>query len=294
MKTTLRIALLVILFFAPASLQAQDWVFGDSSELVLSSRDKQSWVLPFEDKRVLFFTADWCVQCQTIKAQQLPKLREAGWSVGESHDATIQVINIDENPELWQKHGSQPDGLPQFVCLYGDQVVRSLRAGCATPMDAWGISWVYKGVDERPEPKREPVTADSNGIYPVRGNWWSVEGVWNADRDYVINHLLTSPNHPTLRPHADRIRKLSRVEAHSLHSDDHEGRVDWAALRGEKKLVSQVDSPLRYNQYKQPSSKETIYQKAYRKSRSGFNLWPFKSAGRISTPRRRVLGLCPT
>lgn len=286
MREAFKIVSAIILLSLPlaptVNAWAKDgWVFGE-----LHAK-RSSWVLPRASKRVIFFTADWCIECRTIKQNELPKLEKKGWSIGENSSAQIQVVDIDDNPELWRKHGSQPDGLPQFVCVYDGQVVRSLRAGCATPMDAWGIGWTYFGMDERPTPKREPVTADSNGVYPVRGSWWSVEGVWNADRGYVINHLLTSSNHTRLQQYADQIRKLSRVEAHSLHSDDHENRVDWSALRGEKQLVSGTWEKTG------AAGDDSLYRRAYKKSRINFQ-WPITISGRSAPARRRLLNLCPT
>lgn len=49
--------------------------------------------------------------------------------------------------------------------------------------------------------------------YPVRGGWWTHPGsVWD--------HLIQSHGYSS-----DYVRSLSRAEAESLHSDDHEGRV---------------------------------------------------------------------
>lgn len=220
-----------------ASLSLADqWVFDPPVEQVAG--DSQAWVIPLAKKQVIFFTSQTSYDCLKIQMQYFPLLREVGWAVSEDESAQVRIVDVKRNPDLWQRYGSEKDGLPQFVTVYDGEVIRSLRKGCATPMDQWGVGWLYHGVDERPEPKRERVTADSNGIYPVRGSWWSVEGHWNASKSYVIHHLLTSPNHTRLRPYADQIRRLSRVEAHSLHSDDHERRVNWSSLRGQDRKVS--------------------------------------------------------
>ena len=219
---------LILLLILTSSTFASGWVFDSPSkktEWVLSKSSNLEWVVPVSDRQVLFFTAEWCAACKVIKNIELKALKDAGWRVGEAETDAVRVIDIEKNPNLWKQYGSEEDGLPQFVCIYDGEVIRSLRSGCSTPMDAYGISWTFKGVDERPEPKRLPVTVDNNGEYPIRGNWWSVEGNWNASRREVIKHLLESPNHRELRPYGSMIKRMSRAEAHSLHSDHHEGRV---------------------------------------------------------------------
>lgn len=236
------LSILLIISTASRSF-ADNWVFDPPAEQI--SGDGQSWVIPRAKKQVIFFTSKVSYDCLKIRHQYFPPLREVGWTVSEDKLAQVRIVDIKRNPDLWRRYGSEKDGVPQFVTVYDGEVLRSLHKGCATPMDQWGVGWLYHGVDERPEPKRERVTADSNGIYPVRGSWWSVEGNWNASRSFVIHHLLTSPNHTRLRPYAERIRKLSRVEAQSLHSDDHENRVRWSALRTEKKVTVNILSLVR-------------------------------------------------
>lgn len=56
--------------------------------------------------------------------------------------------------------------------------------------------------------------------YPVRGSWWTHPGdVWS--------HLQQAPHNFS----ADYVRTLSRPEAESLHSDDHEHRVKGSPPR---------------------------------------------------------------
>lgn len=54
--------------------------------------------------------------------------------------------------------------------------------------------------------------------YPTRRNLWSHPGEIHA-------HLLSGEHRGKFDP--DWIRLLSKQEAESLHSDDHDGRVQW-------------------------------------------------------------------
>jgi len=233
-----------------SSVLAQDGVLPTSSDWVLP-KTESTWVIPQARKEVIFFSAEWCVNCKVIKKEVLPVLIDAGWKVGTSEDSEIRIVDIDKSPELWKQYGSEADGLPQLVCVYDGEVIRALRSGCSTPQDEWGIGWLYKGRDERPEPKRELVTARTSHAYPLRGSWWSVNGDWRATRGEVINHLLTSPTHTLeknengdwvesrLMQHRAKIKRMSRAEAQSLHSDHHENRVDWVRLESERVTLLQ-------------------------------------------------------
>lgn len=64
---------------------------------------------------------------------------------------------------------------------------------------------------DNPQPKTAKPSARQG--YPVRGAWWTHPGD-------VYSHLISSHGY-----HPEYVRTLSRAEAESLHSDDHEGRV---------------------------------------------------------------------
>lgn len=58
--------------------------------------------------------------------------------------------------------------------------------------------------------------------YPVRGNWWGHPG--------NVKHHLKTGFHAGKFDHS-WIDSLTNAQAESLHSDDHEGRVQMAAVR---------------------------------------------------------------
>lgn len=80
--------------------------------------------------------------------------------------------------------------------------------------DNWHRRVGYESVEATEAIVNPPKQAEMPTGYPVRGSWWTHPGdVWS--------HLMGSPHNFS----ADYVRTLSRAEAESLHSDDHEGRV---------------------------------------------------------------------
>jgi hypothetical protein len=65
--------------------------------------------------------------------------------------------------------------------------------------------------------------------YPLRGSWWTGCPDWTH---------LTRGEHAGKFP-ADWLRTLSAAEVQSLHSDDHEGRVQWGYVPGRPPVVKQ-------------------------------------------------------
>lgn len=81
-----------------------------------------------------------------------------------------------------------------------------------------------------PAPKwdRPTLIAQARVGYPVRGNLWTHPG-------RIHDHLLTGEH--AGKWSADWIRGLTVLEAESLHSDNHEGRVQWEYVP--KRVVKQ-------------------------------------------------------
>lgn len=179
--------------------------------------------------RVMLFNADWCPACvadQPKREAALAALQRKGWRVGEQPEDQFQIVDVDAS-DLDERLGI--DAVPAYVKVEDGRIVRQFRRGCSEPLDAWALGRLYTGRDQRPEPKRAPVTAATTGQYPLRGNWWSVDGQWNAIKAVLIAHL-TGGEH---RGKFDRdwLQSLSRAELHSLHSDDHEGRLQRRHVR---------------------------------------------------------------
>ena len=77
------------------------------------------------------------------------------------------------------------------------------------------------GDDESAEGVRE-------GGYPTRTSWWTV-GKKHPEKDGMVTHLSGGP-------HKEKfdlawLETLTRDELHSLHSDDHEKKVNWDYAR---------------------------------------------------------------
>jgi len=71
-------------------------------------------------KNIICFTADWCEPCRKFKTGELPKLKEAGLSVGEAKNGfreDIELVDIDKYPNLWEAYKKNSTGIPCFVIL---------------------------------------------------------------------------------------------------------------------------------------------------------------------------------
>lgn len=176
--------------------------------------------------RVLFVTAKDSPRCDAELARlrraggDFETMRTAGWTIGETADNNIQIVDRDRIPELAAK--LEIKEYPAVACIDRGKVVRSFKSGCTTPLDAWTFGWLAKGVDERPTAAvMEAARVESTGSYPLRGNHWSVSGDWNPTRDAVIQHLR-GPNHAASILATWKIEDWSYEELRSLHDDLHE------------------------------------------------------------------------
>ena len=151
--------------------------------------------------RVLFIIAADCERCQ----EELRRLRRPGgvfetmqargWKIGEGPEDHVQIIDAGEVPDLAERLNIHE--FPSVACVSGDEIVRSFKDGCSTPLDAWTFGWLLKGRSERPRAAiPEAVRVHTTGSYPLRGNHWSIEGDWNPSRERLVSHLR-GPNHGT-------------------------------------------------------------------------------------------------
>ncbi len=176
--------------------------------------------------RVLFITAkndpksDAALANLSKAGGDFETLRSAGWTIGETADKNIQIVDRDRIPQL-AKQLYIPE-YPAVACVDNGKVVRSFKSGCTTPLDMWTLSWLAKGVNERPTaPVLEAALVATTGHWPLRGNHWSVSGDWNPSREEVIAHLRGA-NHASELQADWKIEDWSYEELRSLHDDLHE------------------------------------------------------------------------
>lgn len=177
--------------------------------------------------RVVIVGAEWCAPCVALKpkvAKALDDLKSKGWNMD-----LFVVLDITRDEQLVEALVDEPiQDLPFVAFVDNGSVIRHWQSGCNTPMDAWTLGWLATGKSQRPAPKYKSTVRLSG--YPIRGNWWSVDGRWRPTRTRLIAHLSSS-NHGFS---SSFLNGLTLEELHSLHSDDHEGRVQMAYVNPSK------------------------------------------------------------
>lgn len=182
--------------------------------------------LAARNPRVLFITEKNCQRC-TEELLRLNKprgefetMRSIGWKIGETAENHIQIVDRESIPELTELLGARE--YPAVVCIEGDEIVRSFKSGCTTPLDAWTFGFLLKGKNERPPGAvLEAARVKTTGHYPLRGNHWTVEGDDHPTVQKLVAHLR-GPNHGHQIPASDAIETWSYEELRSLHDDLHE------------------------------------------------------------------------
>lgn len=148
------------------------------------------WCVTTDDKS--------CVPCMRLAAL-LKDPRVIAWS---RHYDCIKSDRLD---------GKLPKGYPV------QRWRKRVREGVLPGYGVNELMWDFAGTKPA-KPKAVKVAAPRQG-YPVRGSFWSHPG-------NIYSHLLSSEHGGKWS--AAWVRSLSRNEAESLHSDDHEGRVKWS------------------------------------------------------------------
>lgn len=181
-------------------------------------------------RRVLVIMLPNCERCekelQQLQAVKGPfeVLRKSGWRIGHGPTNHIQLVTISDHadPEFSPIIASiKISKEPVVVAVESGQLIRSFKAGCTTPLDEWTFGWMLTGKDERPKGSiPESATVSTTKNYPLRGNHWSVEGIWNPTSEFVISHLRS--NHPTDLKIEWKLESWSHHELLSLHDDIHE------------------------------------------------------------------------
>lgn len=72
--------------------------------------------------RVLVLTASWCGPCQQLKSR-FDWLRSGGWTIGETPDNHVQLIDVDQQPEAWSRYAQAGQGMPLAVAIDGDRIL---------------------------------------------------------------------------------------------------------------------------------------------------------------------------
>lgn len=73
-------------------------------------------------KVLLLFTADWCQPCNRVK-RQLPEYvkRSMTYSdIGDKLETKMEIVDIDQNPELYDKIKGDRKAIPLFIMLDKD------------------------------------------------------------------------------------------------------------------------------------------------------------------------------
>ena len=72
-------------------------------------------------KKILYFTAEWCVPCKTIK----PKMQQLSQSL------PIQFINVDTNKTTCEQYGVR--NIPCVIIIDGSTVIGRIVGNNITP-----------------------------------------------------------------------------------------------------------------------------------------------------------------
>jgi hypothetical protein len=188
-----------------------------------------------QNPRVLFITAKDSPRCDEELARlrrpggDFESMQAQGWKIGPGPENHLQLIDQAAVADLVREIDARH--YPVIICISGQEIVRSFRTGCTTPLDAWTFGWLVKGVNERPQAEvPEAARVESTGNYPLRGNHWSIDDDWYPTRERVISHLR-GPTHGSQIASTWNIETWSYEELRSLHDNLHEremGGVSYA------------------------------------------------------------------
>lgn len=167
-------------------------ISGSNEDFSLATETKHK-----KRERVLMFKADWCGPCNLFVRNEIPKLKEVGWTVGDEY-SHIQYLSDAEAG----KYGV--GGLPGFVYLIDEKPVGSVT----------GYMTAKQFTDWTQTVRAPKATARAN-----TGNHWTFPG---SGREDLIQHLA-GENHGHS---VDQLRQMTDMQLYQLHDSDHEsGRV---------------------------------------------------------------------
>lgn len=189
--------------------------------------------------RVVFITTKECDECDRVLTRlrrpggDFESMKLVGWKIGEGPENHIQIVDRTTVADLVEKLDVRE--FPTVACISDGEIVRAFQSGCTTPLDSWTLSWLMKGKDERPTPvKPEAITVATTGNYPLRGNHWSLDGIWNPSKEALVGHLRGPVHGPQLAAGypSYQIETWSVEELRSLHDNLHEIEMGGAVPAG--------------------------------------------------------------
>lgn len=183
--------------------------------------------------RVLFIIKKDCDRCTDELSRlnaaggQFEIMKALGWKIGTEPSNHIQIIDGEEIPEIVRKLRVRE--YPTVACIENDEIVRSFKDGCTTPLDSWTFGWLIKGKSERPQSSiPESARVETTGNYRLRGNHWTLEGDPTPTKQSVLNHLR-GPSHAHSSGAYGTLENWSYEELRSLHDDLHEREGTYPA-----------------------------------------------------------------
>lgn len=262
-------ALMAFLLIASSAV-ASDWDLWARADYDLFTEEQTAPTVPDYDlgpDRLVIVYAEWCPTCPATVRDALEGLAvmvgaHHGWTFGNTEDRMIQFVDADEHQEFVASLDEHLNGgleMPFIGKLENNEIVRQWQHGCTEVLDEWTLGWVYKGVDERPKPAPQiKATVERSGGYPLRGRWWSVEGVRRPSKSFIVSHLMGGKHRGKFN--RNWLNSLSLSELHSVHSDDHEERLKWQYVNGTQQVS--VTQPAK-QPVKQPTVKRAVRSYQY-------------------------------
>lgn len=181
-----------------------------------------------EDDRVVvyYFTADfYCQPCERFK----------GWSKDEKGFKFVESVPNWEIPGFPTLQWKGEDGKWYWVS------------------SGFKKNFKEKFLETNPDTYRKLYPEEFEGQekngYPLRGanqSRWMIDNMSYPPRAYLINHLLTAPDHAGQFTRA-RLDKMEYEELMSLHGDDHEGTVKPFIARPARSNVSSAPATYYYS-----------------------------------------------
>ena len=109
------------------------WMFEAAAETAEKAEQVEIRKPVERSRRILLLTAGWCEPCKVLKGS-FPWLRKSGWLIGPGPDSHIQLIDVDERPELWEKWRGRSEGIPLAVLIEDGK-----KLGQQELPSAWGL-----------------------------------------------------------------------------------------------------------------------------------------------------------
>jgi hypothetical protein len=168
-----------------------------------------------------------------------------GWKIGEGPENHLQIVEQHTVPDLIQQLDVRE--YPVIACISNGKIVRSFKSGCTTPLDAWTLGFLAKGIDERP-PGSVPEAArvETTHHWPLRGNHWSIDDDWSPTRERVIQHLR-GPSHGRQVRSTWDIEIWSLEELRSLHDYLHERQMGGISASTRSQPTNQFSASRKIN-----------------------------------------------